>query len=134
MFEFFRRNNLEARLNATEKVKVCGIIFRIKKIDALSFMDGSSAVMQVFQSYEDRREGKKSKTEDEKLRDLERVKKHYTDVFLSGVVEPKLCRKLEEQAPGVIFVDNLFSDWALVNELYEKIVSLTYGKKKTLSF
>ncbi len=130
MFDFWRARKLEDVINATLKIKVCGIIFRIKKMDAINFMDGSSAVMQIFQSYEDKRENKKVKSEEEKSRELERVRKHYTDVFLAAVVEPKLCRKLEDQTPGVIFVDHLFTDWALVNELYSRIIEYTWGKKK----
>ena len=125
----FKRKTLDDVLNATVRIKAGGVVFRIKKIDALSFMDGSNAIMQIYQTYEDRKDSKKVKTDEEKARDNDRLRKHFSDVFLAGVVEPKLCRKKDDKSDGIP-VDNLFTDWGLVNDLYQKIMEYSYGKKK----
>jgi len=113
--------SLESVLNETKLVVVKGVRFRIKKIDPFSYLDGSQAISQIFQTYEQKREMSEP--------NLEKVKAHYKDVFLAGVVEPKLKRK-QEEAEG-IFVDNLFTEWELANDLFAEIIGYTYGKKKT---
>lgn len=123
MLKWFRGRQLEDLLNAVATVKVHGIKFKIKKIDALNFMDGSQAVVQMYQSYE-------AKRQDKSQINVDKIKKHYSDVFLAAVLEPKLCRKEEEKKDGAIWVENLFTEWTLVNELYAKILEFTYGKKK----
>ena len=55
------------------------------------------------------------------------IQSHYADVFMAGVVRPKLSRKPEA---GAVCVDEMFRDWGICNELYEAIGLLTYGKKK----
>jgi len=68
---------------------------------------------------------------------LKQVKTHYTDVFCSSVVSPKLVRKKEEAFDSeghpiqdTIYVEYLFTEWDLANELYTRIIEFTYGKKK----
>jgi len=122
MFRFWGKD-LKDVLNETKLVKVHGVIFRIKKLDPFSYMNGSHAVAQIFQTYEQKREVTEQ--------NMEKVKEHYKDVFLAGVVEPQLVRKVED-GKGIL-ADNLFTDWGLANKLYEEILSYTYGKKKTLS-
>lgn len=129
----FRKKTLEEVLNATADIVAGGAPFKIKKIDALSFMEGTNAIAQVYQTYEDRKDGKRQKTDEEKLKDIERAKKHFADVFLASVVEPKLCRKKEDGGVGSLPVENLFTDWNMVQELYTKIMEFTYGKKKVSS-
>jgi hypothetical protein len=62
---------------------------------------------------------------------LDKLKSHYRDVFLAAVVEPKL-KRTDDKGDSGIFVDNLFTDWDLAHELYEQIISYTYGKKKLM--
>lgn len=116
----FRNRKLEDALNETKIVFIHKVRFRIKKLDPFAYMDGSNAIAQVFQTWEQKRE----LTEP----NMKKVKDHYRDVFLAGVVEPKLARKQEDEG---VFVDNLFTDWGLANELYSAIMGFTYGKKKT---
>lgn len=125
MFGLWNRD-LKKTLNRTILVTVQGVRFRIKKVDPFSYMDGSNAIAQIFQTYEAKREMTET--------NLSKVRDHYRDVFLAGVVEPKLVRKPDDLASGGILVDNLFTDWTLANELYNAILSFTYGKKKTLFF
>ncbi len=123
----FRGRELSDVLNKQKIVKVHGIRFTIKKCDPLSFLDGSKVMMNEFDTY--------------KVKDvaavpaitesiLKKMKEHYTDVILSGVVSPVLVRKKEHAINGAIFVENLFTDWELAQELYVQIVEFTYGKKK----
>lgn len=98
-----------------------GVIFIIKKIDPLNYVDGSQAVAQVFDTY------KIEKTNSSIERNMTKIRKHFSDVFLAAVIEPKLARKQDLEG---IFVDNLFTDWDLASKLYEEIMLFTYGKKK----
>lgn len=100
-----------------------GMFFTIKKIDPSAFLDGSKVMLQVFDLYKIDR----SKANLEVEKNLNKIKEHYRDVFMSSVVEPKLKRKPEEEG---ILVDNLFTDWTLCHDLYGHIIEYTYGKKK----
>jgi hypothetical protein len=115
----FWNKSLESALNETRLISVNGVRFRIKKIDPFSYMDGSQAVAQIFQTYEQKKEISEP--------NMERVRSHYRDVFLAGVVEPKLKRKADGEG---VLVDNLFTDWELANKLYAEVIGYTYGKKK----
>lgn len=123
MFSFWGRD-LKSALNETRLVNIRGVRFRLKKIDPFSYMDGSGAISQIFQTYEQKREISEP--------NMNKIKDHYRDVILAGVVEPKIVRKQEEAINKAIFVDNLFTDWGLANSLYQEIMEYTYGKKKTL--
>lgn len=127
LLDLFRTRQLSSVLNKTFQVKVHGVLFTVRKIDPISYMAGYKAMIQPFETY---------KTNPEKtaaLNDLtnqsQKMKEHYADVFLSAVIEPKLVRKHEDSDKG-IWVENLFSDWELCNDLYGKIMEVTYGKKK----
>lgn len=121
MFNFFKGKSLEARLSETKLIRIFGVKFRIRKLNALDYLDGSKALIQVYDEYS---MGKK----DTQIEKSSQIKKHMTDVFMAGVVEPKLSRKKEDN--DGLFVDNLFTDMELSNRLYEHIMSFTYGKKK----
>jgi hypothetical protein len=124
MWPFSR--SLEDVLNQTKRVRVFGVKFKIKKIDPTAYLDGSKAILQVYDTYKSPK-GELTVNND---RALERVKEHYRDVFMASVVEPALCRK-EEQ--GKTPVDHLFTEWELANRLYAQIMLYTYGKKKLKS-
>jgi hypothetical protein len=115
--------DLKKALNQTLLVNVQGVRFRIKKLDPFSFMDGSNAISSIFQTYEQKREMSEA--------NMAKVRDHYRDVFLAGVIEPKLVRKQDDDQDAIL-VDKLFTDWTLANELYSSILSFTYGKKKRL--
>lgn len=125
---FWRRRGLKERLEKTYKVKCCGVVFRIRRIDPLDFVAGSRAVVSLFDTYKTK--GQQVAAE-HMAKDIKRTKEHYKDVFLAAVVSPKLSRKQDTED---IFVDNLFTDWELANTLYFKIMELSYGKKKVQQF
>lgn len=122
MFNFFSKK-LDSVLDQSKLIKVCGVVFRIKKINPLNYVEGTLAIQSFFQTYEQKRESAKAT-------DFDMVKKHYSDVFLASVIEPSICRKKEESTDNITWVENLFSDWDLANGLYEKITEYSYGKKK----
>lgn len=131
LFDFFRSKQLSDVLGKTYDIKVQGVKFKVRKIDPVAYMAGYKAMIQPFETY---------KTNTEKQAALEgllgqqnKMKEHFSDVFLYSVIEPKLVRKQEESSKG-IWVDNLFSDWELANDLYQKIIEITYGKKKMKLF
>lgn len=128
---FFKRlffgKDLGEVLSEVKVIKVHGIRFVVKKADPIAFLDGSRVLLQQFDIY------KLNKPEDVPQmtsNTLKKLQDHYTDVYMSSVLEPKLTRKKDDLNDGVIFVGNLFTDWDLANELYAKIVEFTYGKKK----
>lgn len=125
MWPFSKR--LDDVLHGTKKVKIKGVVFRIKKIDPLSYLDGSKAMQKCFEVYDNKKKDEaKMMTE----ADMKKVKEHIRDVVLAGVVSPKLSRKESEDG---FFVDKLFVDWELVDRLYAEIVAFTYGKKKVFA-
>lgn len=122
---FFPERSLEERLNPPKTVKVCGMKFKIRKINPLDYINGSNAIQQSYATYEaSRQKNAEIKITDA---DIKKMKSHYSDVILAGVIHPKLSRK--DGGEG-LFIDKLFTDWGLVEGLYEEIMTHTYGKKK----
>lgn len=128
-----------SRLEPTRRVTLHGIRFTIRKLNPLDYLVGAKALKQSFATYESAREASKmaaSGALNEK--DVTKVKDHYRDVLMAGVVSVRLHGK--EYAPareekgkaeaGKIPVANLMTDWALAEEIYAAIVAFTYGKKK----
>lgn len=131
MFGFFKKKNLA--VPATKKIKVHGVPFVIKKLDVLAYLDGSKAMLQEYATYAQVKESQVSLDKGEGT--LKKMKTHFTDVFCSSIVEPRITRKKEEastEVGGPLFVENLFTEWDLAIELYEKILDFTYGKKKSI--
>lgn len=122
MFGFFRNKKLEDVLNATKKIKLRGVLFTIKKIDGLAYLDGSKSLKKTYDLYST------GKQEEINESTIKKIQQHYTDVFMNSVVKPKLSRKKEDQE--AVYVQEIFNDWNLAHELYEEIMCLTYGKKK----
>lgn len=133
MFGWFKRKpkTLADHLFEGKMVSVHGIFFKIRKVNPVDYMKGVKAHHAFFQTYEKARADEKIEImQDEKT--LERVQSHMSDVFVSCVVEPKLCYAKDKAAnPNILCVDNLFTDWELANELYVVIVEHSFGKKKT---
>lgn len=134
IWKFWQSKSLEDHLRATKKVKINGILFKIKKIDPLAYADGSKALIQIYDTYKVKSADLKGSDADkEKSATLSRLKQHYRDTIISGVIKPKLVRKQKDN-PEAICVDELFADWDLVNKLYMAILVHTYGKKKVREF
>ncbi len=128
-FKFIRSlfcgKDLADHLNETIIIKCHDIRFRIRRISPLDYMNGSKVMMETFAKYKISEGNAK---EINKVSSAE-IKAHYTDVFMSGIVNPTLSRTAGEA--GTVFVDNLFTDWGLANDLYGEIMLFTYGKKKS---
>lgn len=124
MLDFLFSRNIDSLIGRTRRVKVCGIFFRIKKLDAFDFANGSQVMLSQYQTYED---AKVQKSNSNVESELKKVKDHYRDVILASVVEPKLARKEGEEG---MLVDNLFTEQELIEGLYGQILLYTYGKKK----
>jgi len=61
---------------------------------------------------------------------IKKMKQHYADVFMASVISPKLTRDKDKK--DEMFVEALFNNWEMAQELYTKIMAHTYGKKKIL--
>ncbi len=129
MFRWFRKEkeiDLKSRLKAVSVVKVSGVLFHIRKIQLLDYLEGARVLYEIFSEY---------KTKDQKLLDdklvknINKAKDYMKDVMMAGVVKPKLVRKQEDD-PDAVLVDDLFDDWIMVQSLVQEILDLTYGKKK----
>lgn len=114
----------EFALRQTRKIKVGGILFTIKRLDTFDYLKGYQVLIKSFGKYEDK------KIDSAGINDpsMEKVKKHYKDVFMSGVVKPKLS--IDGKGEN-IHVDEIFSLGNVYVELYNEIINFTYGKKKT---
>lgn len=121
MFGWLFGRKLSSVVYAEKFVRIKGIRFRIRKINPLDYLDGSKAIIQSYQTYA---QGAQKPAEDINIKKL---REHYADVFMAGIVFPKLGRKPEE---GDFYVNDLFNDWELAESLYIKIMEHTYGKKK----
>lgn len=115
----------------TFKVKVHGVYFEIRKINPVDFIAGTKALAQFYSVY--KTQGQKEQEANSTLANPEKIKEHFADVFLAAVVHPKLVRKEEDKDQG-IYVHYLMSDWELAQDLYSKIMEITYGKKKLKLF
>lgn len=122
MWNWLFGRKLEDALSETKRVRIKGIRFTIKKIDVLNYLNGSKVLFQVYDTYKLNKQDNLPDEVSEK-----KIKEHYSHVLVSGVVNPKLSLK---KTDGAVCVDDLFSDWNLVNELYQHIIAFTYGKKK----
>ena len=123
MFNIFRRKKLKDALFETKKVIVNGVSFEIKKLNILNYIDGSKALVGMFDVY---------KSNPDALPDIgaKKLKEHYVDVIMASVQFPKLTRKENEASDEIIWVENIFLNWELAEALYSKIMEFTYGKKK----
>lgn len=122
----FFGKELGAVLDKTKTVRVDGIRFKIRKVNVLDYLAGNKVMLQAYDTY---KTGLEPQAPDEKTE--KKLKEHYAQVLVAGVVHPRLT--LKEDGEG-IFVDKLFIDWDLTLKLYNEIMVLTYGKKKVRQF
>ena len=131
----FGERRLSRVLNPTKVVKLHGIAFTIRKLDPLAYLAGAKALQSVHITYEDARKAEGVAITE---KEAERVREHYRDVLLKGVVSVRcmgreLVPTIKEAGPsesGKIPVDNLLTDWSLAEALYVAIIEFTYSKKK----
>jgi len=93
--------------------------FIIKRINVLDHATGAKVMASVYNTY------KVGNSKDPDVA-VSKVKSHFVDVFMSGIVSPELTRKPEGDK---ILAANLLTDWELAQELYAEIMLFTYGKK-----
>lgn len=121
----FGRKKLEDVLHATKTIRVSGITFVIRKVNLLDYLAGSKVLIQSYDTH---------KTAGAKVAGLavpdDKIKRHYGDVLIAGVVSPALTFKKENDEDARILVDDMFPNWDLVETLYAEIMAFTYGKKK----
>lgn len=132
-------NNLLGRgsysaLDPRHKVKLHGIAFTLRKLDPLDYMKGAHVMTKYYETY-----GKPGVAALGAPSDgmIEKVREHYKDVLMCGVVTVRLngkeytpSRKDTVAGEFTLKVDNLMTDWTLAEELYAAILEFTYGKKK----
>lgn len=121
MLNWIFSNNLDKHLNQTKKIRVNGIRFVIKKINAVNYLDGSHALKVTYELY------KNKKVDADAVVSNKKVMEHFSHVLCAGVVSPKLSLKDNDDG---LFVDKLFVDWNMVTTIYNEIMGFTYGKKK----
>ena len=111
-------------LDETKEVCVRGVWFEIRKLQVLDHLHGSSILTESYRVW--------AKPSDQKLVEAatEKIKKHYRDVFLACVIDPKLVRKEADAGTDSTWVDRLFLDFELAQDLYLEIMIFTHGKKK----
>lgn len=119
---------LSSALLPEKKVRVHGVVFTIRKLSPIDHLAGAKTLRRSFETY---RTSNPETAEDVSGKQL---KAHYVDVFMSGVVAPRLTRKADDKDASAILVDNLFSDWDLAAALYSEIIEFTYGKKKVARY
>lgn len=119
--KWFSRD-LQSVLTEKKAIKIKGISFVIKKIDALAFFDGSRIMIQVYDTYKSSRSPEAAAVSEKKIRE------HFGEVIVAGCVNPKFSHK--ENDEGCIWVNEIFKDMEIANALYESILGHTYGKKK----
>ncbi len=121
MLKRFFGRDLKSELYETKKVVICGVRFKIKKVNLLNYLDGSQVLVQKFDLH------KTPGAKEVPVPPESKIRKHYSDILVAGVAEPRLVFKAED---GGILVDDLFINWEMVTELYTQIMTFTYGKKK----
>lgn len=121
MLSWFSSRKLDDVLDQTITVKIKGVRFKIKKVNVLNHLDGSKVMLQAYDIYKQNNNPQSVEASEKKIRE------HMSHTLVAGIVDPKLS--LKDDGAG-IYVDRMFSDWDLVNQLYEKIMLFTYGKKK----
>lgn len=121
MLSWFSSRKLDDVLDQTITVKIKGVRFKIKKVNVLNHLDGSKVMLQAYDIYKQNNNPQSVEASEKKIRE------HMSHTLVAGIVDPKLS--LKDDGTG-IYVDRMFSDWDLVNQLYEKIMLFTYGKKK----
>lgn len=122
MLNWFSKS-LKDELYATKNVVVCGVRFKIRKVNLLDYLEGSQVLLQQFDIHKTAGQKKAEQT----ILPSEKIKRHYKDMLCAGVVEPKLSMNPKDNE---IQVDDLFINFEMVTGLYMEILNHTYGKKK----
>lgn len=123
MFLSFWKKSDKDKILGLKTIKINGVLFTIKKIDVTDYISGSKVLFSIWEDWSE-----KKRNDSEMNVNIEKTKSIYRDVFMAGVVKPKLSRT--ETECENIFVDEIFNDWEMANKLYSEIMEHTIGKKK----
>lgn len=126
LFGWFRKKDLKTVLNETKTVKINGVLFKIRKLNPLDHAKGLEVMRAQFDTYRVKSSEPQELTEGQ----IKKVRKHYRDVFMASVVQPRLSIKDDSE---LVCVDDIFRDEVMAERLYMEIMFLTYGKKKLMS-
>jgi hypothetical protein len=127
MFGWFSRKKLDDVLNETKRVRIQGVVFVIRRINVLDYLNGSRVLTQSYDTY--KTAGEKQAALTATVSD-EKIKRHYGDVLVSGVVRPRIVFKKEDATDPAVEVETLLTNWDMAERLYSEIMEFTYGKKK----
>ncbi|GAG31688.1 unnamed protein product [marine sediment metagenome] len=123
---FFGREFSEVA-NETKRIKIKGVLFTIKKLDVLDYLEGQTVLTKVYDVADNKRKNLKLVDTSPSTSDCKAIKQHYTDVFMAGVVRPVLSKDGNGET---ISVDEIFKMGNLYESLYMAIIMFTHGKKK----
>lgn len=119
----FKRKTLEQHLYGAKKIKVNGVVFVIRKINAMDHLAGLNVLQKIHEVYKVNKANQNAGTAAEHLNKL---RNYCRDILLAGVVVPKLSAT--DNGDG-FFVDRLFFDFPMAQRLTEEILFHTYKKK-----
>jgi len=121
MNKFRKSKSLEDVLDPTKRLVIDGVMFTIKKINMIDYLNGSKVLLQFYDTYKLKRDKSKA------VENINKVKEHYKDIIMAGVLSPKLSRKEDDDG---FYIDKLLNNFDMCNKLYAEIIAFTYGKKK----
>lgn len=140
MFNFFKKKkndtavSLNDHLHKISEIKIRGVIFHIKKIKTIDYLDGARVMQEmfsVFKTKEQTASSEKMASVKQQHTSIKKAQEFMSDIIMAGVVKPKLTR--EKESGEEIYVGDIFEDWALAQELTQAIISNTHDinlKKK----
>lgn len=126
MWPFRKQRTLKQSLNETKKVHIEGVLFVIRKINPMSYMQGYDVVLQ---QYEAMKVAPANQLSGEQI--LKKMRRHWAEIILAGTVSPVIVRK-EDGIHATI--DEVLDNFELSSGLYSEILAFAYGKKKALQF
>jgi len=123
----FCGRSLREALTETKKIKVLGVIFKIRKIDAMEFATGAQVIHAVYKTYEQARELDKKADQLITKNDMKKIRDYYREILMAGVVKPVLSRDGDGES---ISVEDVLQNIGMAETVVTKIHEYTYGKKK----
>ena len=121
--------DLRSYLNDSKRIKVQGVIFDIRKINILDYLEGARVLQEFFSVYKTK--DQKYKQSKEHIEHMKKARSFMRDIIMAGVVKPKLVRKQEDDTEAIL-VDEVLSDWVMAQTLSAEILDYTYNKKKLM--
>lgn len=120
---FWKRKSLVDLLQETKSVKIRGVVFKIKKLDVMSHLEGFKVMTKLFDTYKTKGAG----VDDLDVANLKKVKECMRDIIVAAVVHPKIVLKAGDDMG--IPVDDVMKDMGLVQDLVAAVMAYTYKKK-----